>query len=192
VISHKSGGARSRGRPRRLTPEALERAALAYLERYSASADSLRRVLLRRVERSHRVHGTDRNEGAAWVESLVQRYRDAGVIDDRRFAEFRAASLRRQGRSRRAIAEALALKGVDRDLANAALAAADANTPEPELAAALAYARRRRLGPFRPVKLRAAKRDLDLAALGRAGFSYDVARRIVEATSPDAVDRGAG
>src|SRR3546814_7265925 len=41
---------------------------------------------------------------------------------------------------------------------------------EPELAAAIAYARRRRLGPFRTPDARADRRDKDLAALARAGF----------------------
>ena len=42
-----------------------------------------------------------------------------------------------------------------------------------------AFARRRKLGPFRPGE-RAPYRDKDLAAMARAGFRFDVARRIVE------------
>jgi regulatory protein len=41
---------------------------------------------------------------------------------------------------------------------------------EPELAAALAYARRRRLGPYRSPAARTDLREKDLAALGRQGF----------------------
>ena len=47
--------------PRKVSPAYLERAALAYLERFAASAESLRRVLLRKVERSARAHDTDRD-----------------------------------------------------------------------------------------------------------------------------------
>lgn len=43
-----------------LTAEALENAALVYLARYQTSAENLRRVLARRVERAARVGGADR------------------------------------------------------------------------------------------------------------------------------------
>lgn len=53
--------------------------------------------------------------------------------------------------------------------------------------AAQAYAKRRRLGPYRRPDQRAAHRDRDLAALARAGFAYGLARRVVdrETEEPD-------
>ncbi|MEK9755042.1 MAG: hypothetical protein VW338_17755, partial [Rhodospirillaceae bacterium] len=44
------------------------------------------------------------------------------------------------------------------------------------------------LGPFRAGAERPARRDKDLAALARAGFGYDVARRVVDAASPEALE----
>ena len=52
---------------------------------------------------------------------------------------------------------------------------------EPDLIAALIFARRWRLGPYRAQSTRADRRTRDLAALGRQGFAYDVARRIIDA-----------
>jgi regulatory protein len=52
------------------------------------------------------------------------------------------------------------------------------------LAAAIALARRRGLGPYRK-KEGAAVRDKDVASLARAGFSYDIARKVVDADDPD-------
>jgi regulatory protein len=50
------------------------------------------------------------------------------------------------------------------------------------LAAAAAYARRRRLGPFRRVpEERAERRQKDLAALARRGFGYGVAKQVIDA-----------
>jgi regulatory protein len=56
-----------------------------------------------------------------------------------------------------------------------------------DLAAAKALARRRRLGPWRATG-RAEHRDRDLAVLGRAGFPYAIARRVVDAPSPDEIE----
>ncbi|MHA1114431.1 MAG: regulatory protein RecX, partial [Alphaproteobacteria bacterium] len=57
-----------------------------------------------------------------------------------------------------------------------------------DLAAAIAYARRRRLGPWRVAAARAERRERDLAALARAGFNYDLARRVVDAPDTAAAE----
>ncbi|MBM3534482.1 MAG: RecX family transcriptional regulator [Alphaproteobacteria bacterium] len=172
--------------PRKVTQPSLERAALAYLERFAASTESLRRVLLRKIERSARVHDIDRAEASAWVEALIERYLRSGLLDDRAYAEARTASLRRQGRSARAIADRLAQKGVGRK------AIADALAPtrieRDELDAAARLARRRRIGPFRPEAERREHRERDLATLGRAGFAFETARKVVLAESSEALD----
>src|SRR4051812_10987193 len=179
---------RSRGQPRRVPPQYLENAALHYLQRFASSAAQLRRVLMRKVVRSAEAHGGDPAEGAAWVEALIERYRSSGLLDDKLYAEAKAGSLHRRGASTRAIRGKLAVKGIDPDTAAAALAVVEAETGgDPDSAAAAALARRRRLGPCRRGE-RAAFRDKDLASLGRAGFSYETARRIVDAQDPESLE----
>jgi regulatory protein len=183
------GKARERREPRRVTPQYLENAALHYLERFASSAANLRRVLMRKVDLSARAHGTDREEGAGWVDALIERYRSSGLLDDAGYARMKAESLHRRGTSSRAIREKLASKGVARDHVDQALDRVEEDVEgEVDLAAALALARRRRLGPYRLPEARAAHRDKDLAALGRAGFAYAIARRVVDAEDPDSVE----
>lgn len=179
---------RGRRAPKKATARHLENVALWYLQRFAASAESLRRVLLRRVERSARAHGTDPGEGAALVEDIVARFRASGLIDDRVYAEGRARSLHRRGVSTRGIAARLRAKGVNAADIDAALAALGDGALEPDLAAAIAYARRRRIGPYRPPADREAMRARDLAALARQGFGYEVARRVVEAGDVDELE----
>jgi len=185
---------KTRRAPRPATPERLERAAYHYLERFATSAENLRRVLMRRVDRSAQLHGTDRREGAETVDALVGKFLRLGLLDDATYARGRAASLHRQGKGARAIRMALMQKGVGDEDAAAALDALveEAGTEETDLAAALAYARRRRLGPYRggapDEAVRTERRDRDLAALARRGFSYDVCRTVIEAESADALE----
>ncbi|NYZ16031.1 RecX family transcriptional regulator [Azospirillum sp. RWY-5-1] len=175
--------------PRRVTPDYLERAALHYLERFASSSENLRRVLMRKVDRSVQAHGTDREQAAGWVEALVERYRGAGLLNDDSYARMRAESLHRRGASTRAIREKLAAKGVDRDTADAALGGLREDVEgDLDLAAAMALAKRRRLGSFRSAETRAAHREKDLAALGRAGFAYEIARRVVDAEDINLLD----
>jgi regulatory protein len=176
---------RPRKGPKPVSPELLEKAALHYLERYASSAANLRRVLMRRVDRSARFHGTDRKEGAGWVDALVARYAEAGLVDDRRYAEAAAESLRRRGASARRIRQKLAQKGVGAGVAQAALEEAGGAGEEADLTAAVAFARKRRLGPYGDPKRRRERRLKDLAALARAGFSYAIARRVVDGREDD-------
>ena len=172
-------------KPARATPARLKNRALAYLGRYASSVENLRRVLMAIVERSARVHGTDRVDGAAAVEALVTRFAAAGLVDDRTYAEGRVRALRARGTAARAIRARLMAKGVDRAAIDQALAVVDVDEREPDVAAATALARRRRLGPYRPPAARPANRQRDLAALARAGFACDISRRVIEAASAD-------
>jgi regulatory protein len=170
--------------PKRISKSSLENAALFYLERFSASSETLRRVLLRRVERSSRALGDDPAEGIALVADLIGRYQASGLLDDQRYAEGKSRSLLRRGCSPRAIRQDLARRGVAAETIETAIAGLEQDFTDGEssldLNAAQAYARRRRLGPNRQAELRAAFRDRDLAAMGRAGFSWEIARQVID------------
>ena len=178
--------------PRKATPDYLRNSALYYLECYESSAAHLRRLLLAKVERSARFHGTESSEGTACVEGLIAEFLEHGLLDDARYAEGRALVLHRRGNSARAIRAGLALKGIDAEPIEQALGKLAAQAADPELAAALAYARRRRLGPYRSPETRPAARERDLASLGRRGFTYDLARRVIETRDMRELEEEAG
>lgn len=178
-------GARPARAPRRITPDYLQRAAMHYLERYSVPAAQLRRVLARKIALSCRHHGEDPATHTVALDDVVARCISSGLVDDQRFAEARAATLRRRGRSARAVAATLSAKGVGRELAQRASSVSD----EEEWAAACKAARRKRLGPWSRGD-RAASRQKDLAAMARAGFTIAVARAVIDGTEDDDVNSG--
>lgn len=178
---------RPRSVPKPITRKGLEHAALRYLERYAASTELLRRVLMRKVQRAVRAGVAQREEAVPLVEALLHRLTGQGLLDDGKFAVARARSDHARGRSRSFVAQALAQRGVGREQIGAALAALAEESSDPDLEAALAFARRRRLGPYRAAEERAARRAKDLAALARAGFPMDVARKVLDAPDPEAL-----
>jgi regulatory protein len=110
----------------------------------------------------------------AVVRDVVARLVVANAVSDAAFAEGRANSLVRSGRSRRAASAHLLSKGVSQATVQSVLP----ENAQTELAAALVLARKRRIGPFR----RGATPDeaghrRELGVLARAGFAQDVARR---------------
>lgn len=182
-------------RPRRAAgppPNAarLREAALAHLARFAATEAGLRRVLERRISRWARAaeaEGQSREAIAASaaalngeIASIAKSLVAAGAVNDAAFAESRARRLARSGHSRRAIAAHLAAKGIENETAAAALPEGE----ETELLAALAFCRRRRIGPFARVAPDATARMKALAALARGGFAQGIARRAL-AMEPD-------
>ena len=178
----------TRERPAGPPPDeaALREAALTYLARYSATQTGLLRVLNRRIARWARAADAPAEATQAPLaaaRSVVARLAALGVVNDAAFAEGRARALHRAGRSRRAIAAHLQAKGVPASLAT------PPDDPAAELAAALLYSHRRRMGPFRPMpdpdaaERRQDLADLrrrDLARMARAGFPAAVAGRVLD------------
>ncbi len=160
----------------------MENAALHYLKRFPSSSGNLRRVLWRKVRRAEGFAAADEAELKLLVEQVTQRVIDAGLVDDEAYGKLLAQSLHNRGLPLRAIAGRLREKSLPAELIERCLARLrDAHSDVDELAA-WTLARRKRLGPFRKdATLRQAKRQRDLAAMARAGFGYDVARRIIDA-----------
>jgi len=178
----------------RLDEATLREAGLTYIARYGGTAAALTRALDRRIRRWAEAllaaEEPDREAIAAQTavfrelaRKVVLSLGELGAVDDAAFAESRARRLRRSGRSRRAVLAHLGGKGVAADLATAAVPEDEAA----ELAAALAFARRRRVGPFaRDNAADEESRDRILAAFGRAGFSGGVARQALDCDPAEA------
>ncbi|MFN4284285.1 MAG: regulatory protein RecX [Alphaproteobacteria bacterium] len=176
---------------KKATAQYLENAALYYLGRFSAASGHLRRLLVQRVDRSAKAHGTDPIQGRDMVDKLIARFLASGILDDAAYAAGKARSLRRRGASRGVIAQKLRAKSVAPERIAEAVGAADADAiqdgADAELNAAWRLARRKRIGPYRAKpEMRAELRTRDMAALARGGFSYDVARRVIDADAQDA------
>ena len=179
-----------RRQPKKITAQRLERVALAYLEKYAAPAAGVRRVLQRRVAKAARVHDTDIEAAHEWIEDVIARLIRSGLVDDTAYAEMRAGSLHRQGASARMTRAKLAAKGVGAEDIDAALDTLAETVAAPDLAAACNWARRRRLGRWRR-RDREDHRDRDLASLGRQGFGYELARKVVDAEDREELEREA-
>lgn len=176
---------------RPITAKYLQNAAAFYLERYPSTAEGLRRVLNRRVAKAKMLEAPVMENVRQAIEVVVAKFVDAGVIDDKAFAQTKARSLHRRGTSGRLTRQKLKMAGVDGDTLDKAMAGLDleldTNPAEREWKAAVALARRRRLGPFRQ-KDRKDHRTKDLAAMARGGFDYQLARKVIDAADPDSLD----
>jgi regulatory protein len=174
-------------KPKPLTPDRMANIAVYYLQRFAASEESLRRVLQNRMRRAalrDPVFAADFDKQKKLhlvIETIIEKHVKSGALNDKAYAEVKTLSLRRAGRSRRAIQQKLGQKGVKRDLITRALDEYDGdNDPEEiELKAAQSLARRRRFGPYRKTETDEDRHRKDVASMARAGFSFAIIKKVL-------------
>ena len=166
----RNGRRESRARP--LDQPALQELAFNYVARFATSRAKLAYYLGRKL-RERGWSGEREPDVAAVVDKVV----GLGFIDDAAFAGMKAASLTRRGYGKGRVRMALAASGIGAEDGSDALALAE----EQQLAAALRFAQRRRIGPYAEAPGDMAARQKALAAMLRAGHPMELARRIVAA-----------
>lgn len=155
-----------------------KRSAVHYLGSYSSSEENLRRTMLRRAAR--KFDDLSEGEAEALAEEAVRFCRENGFLDDGTYAQGKAVSGQGKGHSRRRVRMALVAKGVDPETAAEAAAQVD------DLKAAVTFARRRRFGPWRTGPDSREARQKEAAAMGRAGFSGEIAFKVASMEMADA------
>ena len=178
-------------KPRQITEEYLEKAAFYYLGRYASSSANLRKVLSRKVWRREAAGAERPVEVENWLDRVVEKCVRLGLVDDVAYARSRAEGFLLKGRSLRRIEEELNHKGIARDIINATLTQLDPDG-DADMQAAIRLAKKKRLGPFAPKEGRrgadpAKLRDRALGAFQRSGFSFDIARKVLEAGDEEAL-----
>ncbi len=168
--------------PRKITPTYLHNSGLYYLERFSASKNHFKFVMMRKVKRSC-MHHTDQNyeECQKMVDELADKFERLDLLNDEVYARAVITSLRRRGFSRTIIMNKMRMKGIEAERALEELKKIDEqndNDEDPELQAALRLARKKRIGPYFMGEEEDMKKSL--GKLARAGFSYDIARKVLE------------
>jgi len=167
---------------RPLDPRRLEELALAYVARFATSAAKLERYLARKL----RERGWEEEGEKPDLAALVTRYVELGYIDDEAFARARSGSLLRRGYGPRRVGQALGEAGIAQEIREEL---------RPEQAArrsaALALARKRRLGPFGMSPPDPQRREKQIAAMLRAGHMLGDARAVIDAPSEDAAEQWA-
>ena len=164
--------------PKPIDAAQLQELALGYAARYATTAAKLRQYLTRKLR--ERVWTP---ADPADIDALVARIVALGFVDDRAFSASKARDLTARGFGMGRVRGALSAAGVSKDDSGAVLMPDD-GTPADPFIAAIAFARRRRFGPFAHTTVAdPARQRRELAAMARAGHDFGVARRVL--TAPD-------
>jgi regulatory protein len=145
--------------------------ALDHAARYATSRARLAAYLHRKI----RERGWA-GEDAPPIDQLVERFAQLGYVDDRLVADARGRSLAARGYGPARVDSALKSLGINDEDA----AAARERARDEAWAAALAFARRRRIGPFASGGQDEAGRRRAFHAMMRAGHAPDLIRKITD------------
>ncbi|MGB3167444.1 MAG: RecX family transcriptional regulator [Alteraurantiacibacter sp.] len=166
-------------RPRKpLNQAVLEELALAYVARFATSAAKLERYLQRKLrERGWDEEAREPPDLAA----LVARYVERDYIDDTAYAKARAGDLLRRGYGANRVRQALGQAGIGEQVRDE-VAPGEATKRR----AALHLARKRGFGPFALQPADREKREKHIAAMLRAGHTFDHTRSLIDAPDENA------
>lgn len=173
-----------------MSAEYLREATTQYLERYMPSEFQLKQVLRRKINKNIHLRGSgNREDYEAMIAEELSYRKKTGALDDHRFTDAWVESLHRKGKSKIQIQVKLQQKGIARFIIEKALEQLDDGEQDYALEAAIKYARKRRFGPFQldPQK-REARRQKDIAAMMRAGHSYDNIKKIMACQTLDEIE----
>jgi len=105
---------------------------------------------------------------------------EQGGLNDVAYAEISVRSGVRSGRSKRIMAQKLAIKGIDRETAVTALEGSD------DLVAAINFARKRAFGPFRRGDADEKRYNKEMSAFARNGFGFELGRSVLAMSREEA------
>lgn len=174
--------------PRRITESYLHNSGLYYLERFSSSSENFRKVMTRKIDKSCFAHtDQDRDKCIEMLSLTIKKFERLGLLDDKTYTVTKVNALRRKGLSARMIAIQLTAKGLDKELIqNTIYEHNKLQEDDSETIAAIRLARRKKIGPFRTKEPDEKTYEKSLAALARAGYSYDIAQTVLNLTAEEA------
>ena len=172
---------------KKITETYLSNSGAYYLQRYAASTNQFRTIMLRKIDKSCRAHPEqDYDSCVVMLEKMILRFAELGYLDDRQYARIKVSSLRQRGLSHRAIMAKLQNRGLSADQITEALNHyhddSGIDRQKAEMDAALKLAKKKKIGPYATGAYDMKKA---LGVFARAGFTFDIASKILKADESD-------
>ena len=157
----------------------LKDLAYSYLEKYSPSKQQLKVYLLKKYLTKFNCTQS-KKDISNLIDTILNNLESNKLINDEMYSDSKARMMLRRGYSVNKINQSLKNKGIKYEYIKKSLDKIKSNNIEPDFVSALKLCKRRRVGPMRPSANRELFYKKDMGILARAGFSYDMSKRILE------------
>ena len=170
----------------------MRNSAISYLARYEVSEFQFRNTMIRKL--SNFENELDEKLKFEIIDKIKKEMIVARYIDDKRFAESKSRSIRRQGGSERLIFAKLKEKGISDNIIKFAIDIVDEGNENAEIIAAVNFIKKKKIGIF--YKLKRVDKEIDLyilkdkwyGTLSRRGFSLSIIKKVLDITDIENAD----
>ena len=153
--------------------------AYSYLEKYSPSKQQLKIYLMKKYLLKFSGSST-KKEITRLINEIIDNLEKNKLLNDELYADSKSRMLLKRGYSLNKINQSLRTKGIDSDFIKKSIDKIKENKIDPDFISALKLCKRRRIGAIRPDANRTLFYKKDMGVLARAGFSYELSKRILE------------
>ena len=163
--------------------EKLRKSSMSYLARYEVSTYQFENTLKRKI--SYYDNDLNEKEKINILDQIKAEMIKAKFIDDKRYAEIKTRSLRRQGSSIRFIYSKLKEKGIPNEIIQSSIESVDEGHENAEIRAAIKYMKRKNIGIFSCKNLISNEEKYNLkqkwlGSLSRKGFSLETINKVID------------
>ena len=170
----------------------MRNSAISYLARYEVSEFQFRNTMIRKL--SNFENELDEKLKFEIIDKIKKEMIVARYIDDKRFAESKSRSIRRQGGSERLIFAKLKEKGISDNIIKFAIDIVDEGNENAEIIAAVNFIKKKKIGIF--YKLKRVDKEIDpyilkdkwYGTLSRRGFSLSIVKKVLDITNIENAD----
>ena len=157
----------------------LKDLAYSYLEKYNPSKQQLKVYLLKKY--LLKIKGSrSKKEVSAIIDEIILNLEKNKILNDEMYSDSKARMFLKRGYSLNKINQSLRSKGIDDKYVKQSIDKIKENEIEPDFVSALKLCKRRRIGPLRPESNRELFYKKDMGILARAGFSFDLSKRVLD------------
>ena len=169
--------------PKKITLDTLEKSAIKYLEKYSVSEYQLIKVLRRKIIKTSFVYKIKPEKDFNLIKLVIKKFKEIGLIDDKVFSENKVLTYINKGYSKKKIIFNLKSKGVSDENIRKGIDNLEKSFVNFELVSALIYAKKKKIIIFQKKEKDSYEDKKKLLQLSQAGFSYDIAKKIINLNS---------
>ena len=162
----------------------LKDLAYSYLEKYNPSKQQLKVYLLKKYLTKFN-SSNSKKEVSKIIDEILKSLEKNKLINDSLYSDSKARMFLRRGYSLNKIHQSLKMKGVDQVHIKDSIEKIKKKQIEPDFVSALKLCKRRRIGAIRPVANRELFYKKDMGILARAGFSFEMSKRVLSLDSEE-------
>ncbi len=157
----------------------LRDSAYAYLEKYSPSKQQLKIYLLKKYLTKFN-NSKSKKDLSNIIEKVLINLEKNKLISDELYSDSKSRMLLRRGYSINKISQSLRQKGIKNEFIKKSIEKIKEDKIEPDFISALKLCKKRRIGALRPGANRELFYKKDMGILARAGFSFEMSKRILD------------